>query len=160
MIVTFVVGMVVGSYLYLYGFAPQYNTLLKSVETSGELVIVGEAYGGCARGSICPSFQVASDGRYQAFPAATILADREVVTGLVSVALYKDLRDRFSQAGLAALAIPVTPNNCDSYRDGIDYRLRISAGDEQFLLDTCTTALASERAALQLLTNLVAEMGI
>ena len=159
-IVTFVVGAVVGSYLYLYGFAPQFKTLIDSAGSSGQLVIVGEAYGGCSRGSICTSFQVANDGSFRTFPTVAIGAERKVKTGQVSADLYKELRTALSKDALIALSKPVAGSNCSSYGDGVDYRLRVTAGDEQFVLDTCTTALANERDMSLLFSDMNEEINI
>lgn len=159
-IVTFLVGVVVGSYLYLYGFAPQYNTLIDSASNTGQLVIAGEAYGGCARGGICATFQVTNDGTFKAFPTQAREAERVVQTGKISTSLYQQFRASLTSGTLTRLAAPVTPKDCASHTDGIDYQLRIFFGDEQFTLDTCTTALADNLEQQILLDKLVIEMNI
>ena len=63
-LITLVVGLFLGSYLYVGFFAPRFSvTETSSVQTLDSLTIESEAYGSC--GSRCPSFQVIADGTYR-----------------------------------------------------------------------------------------------
>lgn len=159
-LVTFVVGMFVGSYLYLFGFSQQFTFFGELTKDTGGLMIFGEAYGGCERGGICASFRLNSDGTYASFPAA---ADREArikEEGEISGELRRTLRETFLPDYLFALSKEITPEMCESFYDGVEYRYRISVGDEQYLLDTCDTALANDTDAQVLLQTLLSSVGL
>lgn len=157
-VVTFVVGMIVGAYLFVYGFNPQYELVTNWTDDVGTFAIAGEAYGGCSRGSICASFQVTEAGAYRAFAAVPVGKERIPVSGTLSSALYRDLRNAFTSESLLLLEEPVVSERCASATDGIDYRVRVSLGSEQFVLDTCTTALANDKPTRDLIKKLVSTM--
>jgi len=67
-LITFAMGIVLGFYIYVTGFAT--NNQRESVspdEAESGLIITGEAYGGCQRVGNCPSFNIAVDGTYRYF---------------------------------------------------------------------------------------------
>jgi len=158
-LVTFIVGALVGGYLYLYGFSTQFAPLgeLTEVET---FTIIAEAYGGCERGGFCAEFQLASDGTFRAFPAALRQEDRMLREGEVERDVIRGLRDTFTADYLFKLSDPVASVDCASFVDGLDYRYRIIRGDEQYLLDTCDTALAYDASAKDALRNLFSDVGL
>ena len=68
MLSTFAMGLIVGFYVYLVGFAPAAERVETAIESAtASLTITGEAYGGCLRSSSCPSFNIATDGTYRYF---------------------------------------------------------------------------------------------
>ncbi|MBY0310077.1 hypothetical protein K2Q16_02960 [Patescibacteria group bacterium] len=159
-LITFVVGVCVGSYLYLYGFSQQFSFFGELTKDTDALVIVGGAYGGCERGGLCASFQLATDGTYASFPAAGDREARIKEEGEISAPLLRELRDTFTVDYLSALEQSITPEMCETYTDGIEYRFRIAVGEEQFELDSCDTALANDAAAQDLLQRLLSSVGL
>lgn len=159
-LVTFVIGVFVGSYLYLFGFSQQFTFFGELTKDANALMIFGEAYGGCERGGLCGSFQLASDGTYASFPA---VADREArmkEEGEIPADLRRALRETLTDDYLFELSKIIIPEMCETYRDGIDYRFRISIGEEQYLLDSCDTELANDVAAQALLQRLLSSVGL
>ncbi len=156
---TFFVGVLVGGYLYLYGFSTQFAPLgeLTEVET---FTVLAEGYGGCERGGFCATFQLESDGTFRAFPAAFEREERIRREGEVASGVMGELRDVFTPDYLFALSEPVDPVDCASFVDGVDYRYRIIRGDEQYLLDTCDTALSYDKSAQDRLRNLFSDVGL
>jgi hypothetical protein len=159
-LVTFIVGVFVGSYLYLFGFTQQFSFFGELTQDKHSLTIFGEAYGGCMRGGLCASFQLAPDGTFASFPAAADLEVRIKEDGEISSDLRRELRETFTTEYLFALSEDITPEMCESFYDGIEYRYRISVGDEQYLLDTCDTALANDEDAQALLQRLLSSVGL
>ncbi len=156
-VVTFLVGMVVGVYLYLFGFAQQFDVLEEISDSGGEeLVINGEAYGGCARGGGCGTFQVAGDGAFTSFPPVAVGDERLRRTGRVDEVLWDELSLILTPLRLRELATEAPSGDCASFYDGIDYRFYIDRGDERFLIDTCTTLLRTDERVLDLLQQLTA----
>lgn len=159
-VVTFIVGVIVGAYLFVYGFNPQYEQVTNWTEEVGTFSVAGEAYGGCKRGGICASFQITDRGAYKTFPAVSAGEERIPTEGILPSAVYRDLRNAFTGDSLVVLEEPVTSNGCASATNGIDYRLRVSLSSEQFVLDTCTTALADDKPTRDLIKKLVSTMSL
>jgi hypothetical protein len=156
---TLLIGMFAGGYLYLYGFSAQFAPLgeLAEVET---FTVFAEAYGGCERGGMCAAFQLESDGSYRTLAATAAGEERVRREGEVAGSVMRELRDVFTPEYLFRLSDPITPVDCASYVDGIDYRYRIIRGDEQYHLDTCDTALSYDKSAQDSLRNLFSDVGL
>jgi hypothetical protein len=156
---TFFVGVLVGGYLYLYGFSTQFAPLgqLTEVET---FTVLAESYGGCNWGGFCATFQLNTDGTFRAFPAAFEREERVRREGEVASGVMRELRDVFTAEYLFSLAEPIESVDCASFVEGIDYRYRIIRGDEQYTLDTCDTALAYDASARDQLRNLFSDVGL
>lgn len=151
---TFILGLVAGWYLFVFGFSLQFGEVAELVEAE-PLVIIGEAYGGCERGGYCASYQVADDGSYRALAGAPDrMTRREPKEGTVPDEWRRDLHGLFSQEALKKLSQPYNKTSCRTYTDGIEYRYRIELGNETYELDTCTTALAVDADAQALLQDL------
>lgn len=159
-LITFVVGLFVGSYLYLFGFSQQFTFFGELTEQPTGLTIFGEAYGGCERGGLCGSFQLAADGSYASFPSVGDREARVKEEGDIPAELRRTLRDTFTDDYLFDLSEPFVPEMCATYSDGVDYRFRISIGEEQYLLDTCDTELANDATAQTLLRRLLSSVGL
>ncbi len=144
-LVTFLIGFIAGAYLYLVGYAPQFQASqgVDDAETS-ELVIVGQMYGGMRVG-LPPSFQVNEDGTYRYLPFSE---NPDVPAPAVSGELPSDLRravvGALSERALTAAATEVTPEMCAQMVDGVDYRYLISFGGTEYRLDTCGTDFSHE----------------
>lgn len=151
---TFILGLVSGWYLFVFGFSLQFGEVAELVE--GEtLVVIGEAYGGCERGGYCASFRVADDGSYRAFAGAPDRTQPRVSSeGEIPKDWQRDLRDMLGHEKLEDLSQPYNKTTCRTYNDGIEYRYRIELGEDTYELDTCTTRLATDADTSSLLQDL------
>ena len=146
-LVTFLIGFIAGAYLYLVGYAPQFQagSGVTDEAVAEELVIVGEMYGGMRVG-LPPSFQVNEDGTYRYIPFSE---NPELPAGAVEGELPRELRqsvvNALSGSVLEAAATPIEPEMCAQMVDGIDYRYLIAMDGVEYRLDTCGTDFSHER---------------
>ncbi len=140
-LITFTVGLFAGGFLYLNGFVTLFTfDLVKEEEAFLDLVIVGEAYGGCR--TMCPTFRMLSDGSYRYIYTS---ASGEVArSGTFPFALQREIKQSLSPASLAAQAETREPSFCQSYTDGIDVQYEITLDGETYVLDSCGTAVDGE----------------
>ncbi len=152
--VTFFIGMVAGSYLYLVGFAPNFEEIEMPIDgevTSASLVIFGEMYGGDRYGAP-PRFELSANGgyRYTPFneePSIPVAAEE----GMLPEALMLEVRQVLAPRTLKAAAEEVTPESCAMFVDGSEYRYRIGLADETYVLDTCGTNFAYDSELAKIL---------
>jgi hypothetical protein len=156
-IVTFVVGLLTGGYLYLFGFSQQFSLdeLSESVATPDrDFTMTIEAYGGCDRSGRCPRYVVGSDGAVTGTVPATPEAGK--VTGQLDQQLWLELQDYFYPEQLDVLSEPmVSADDCASADDGVDYQVTVIRGSVTYRLDTCRSALAEDDVAYALLLDVV-----
>jgi hypothetical protein len=152
---TFIVGVFVGFYVYVTGFAPTVEKIETTVEEIGEtLIVTGEAYGGCDRVQTCPSFNIADDGtyRYSYTPrGATTPVLRE---GALPLSIQRNLKKYATKDTLEQFSKPVDPVMCESYVDGIDVRYVIELEGELYTLDSCGTNVDVDSKLWQTLSGL------
>jgi len=153
---TFLVGLACGVYVYFAGYSPVATTVVEKVETlSDSLVIVGEAYGGCAMvQNSCPSFQVSDDGEYRYFYKPRQATEQVLREGSIPRALMADLRQVATMNELQVASLPIEPAFCDSYRDGIDVKYRVTVNDTTYELDSCGTDVDGNGVLWQTLSQL------
>lgn len=159
-LVTFVVGTIVGAYLYIFGFSPQFSGVGDALQSSNEFRITGTAYGGCAFGGICGSFQIDAEGAFRMYPNALDKDAHILREGEVTETLWREVQRTFSATALEQLSRPIVPPSCVSESDGIDYDVRVYIGDAEYELDTCDTALVRSAAELALLRRLISDVGL
>jgi len=134
---TFLTGMFAGVFLYLSVYAPQYET--QPVPERSALTIVGEQYGGCARGpNDCPSFRLTGDRSYQ------YLATGEREEGTLPRQITTPIFSAITTFRLQSLAAPVERDDCTSFVDGIDYRYEVTFENTRYTLDTCRTSFSRD----------------
>lgn len=155
MLMTFVSGVFVGVYAFFVGYSPAASTVENSV---GELVdnvtIVGEAYGGCDRVNVCPTFRVAADGSYRYFYTPGPGAAEVLREGQLPVILRRNLYSLLEPSILAPASQPTEPALCASYTDGIDVRYTVTRNGERYVLDSCGTAVDGESDLWQTLSRI------
>ncbi len=141
-LITFTVGLIMGGYLYLTQFLPNFSpeALMDSVMTE-TFVIEGEMYGGF-RGRSAPSFQLESGGSYRYLPSAPLDALPDVRTGTLPRKVWEAVERSMSETALITAAQARTGSDCASFVDGIDYRYRVQVDEAVYVLDSCTTALS------------------
>ncbi len=134
-------------YVYFAGYAPAMTTISeKAADRSNSLVIVGEAYGGCSMTNFCPSFQVAADGTYRYFYLPQGADEQVLREGELPSVLQKELRRVVTAAELQVASLPIEPALCESYRDGIDVKYRVTLGGSEYTIDSCGTDVNGEGA--------------
>ncbi|MFM2423943.1 MAG: hypothetical protein RLZZ70_332 [Candidatus Parcubacteria bacterium] len=148
------VGVITGSYLYLVGFAPEFESSNIPLEgESSDFVLIGEKYS-ADESSVPASFQVRDDGSYRYLPESpNPEAPLPAVEGKLSRAQLSDIQSMLDASALAAVESSTiadacsAPNTTGSYLyfvtvDGIEYQLdsciddfSVVAGLETVLLD-------------------------
>ena len=139
LLITFGVGVVAGGYLYLTGFAPQFEELSGQTEAVyDDLVIVGDVYGG-RRINSTPSFQVLNDGTYRYLPSTPTGETVAAKEGTLPASLLREVKRELTKKSLTADATKVPATNCNSFVDGVDYRYTITLDSANYDLDSCGT---------------------
>lgn len=145
MIVTFIVAVCAGFYLYLTAFAPQFEDLTgQTEEVYEDFVIEGSQYGGDRMGGSAPSFQVLKNGTYRYLPYTAEGEVAEAKEGTVPRSLLTEIKNILTADSLESASTIVTRGDCMSYVDGIDYAYAVTLRGESYTLDTCTTNLKSD----------------
>lgn len=161
MLVTLVVGMIVGAYLYVFGFSQQFTFFGGLTEDRSSLSMSGNAYGGCERGGVCGSFQLQSDGTFRTLlPSIGRTSTRVQYEGELSASQMREIRQVFTGRGAPAFGQAIVPDSCASDVDGIDYVVRVSVGGTTYTFSTCDTAIARDATAMQVLRELISGVGL
>lgn len=142
-LITFLVGVAAGMYLYLTGFAGLVSKLsIPDIEKATEFVIVGDVYGGCREA--CPSFQVVHDGSYRYLYTPAAGAEQVLRQGVLPISLRRQLEAVITPIELAKQSKEIQPLLCNSYSDGIDVKYEITLDGQLYVLDSCGTAVEAE----------------
>ncbi len=155
MIVTFIVAVCAGFYLYLTAFAPQFEDFTgQTEEVYEEFMIVGSQYGGDKMGGTAPSFQVLQNGSYRYIPYTSEGAVVEAKEGSIPRSLFNEVKNALAADSLESAGIIVTRGDCLSYVDGLDYTYFVTLEGESYTLDTCSTNLKSDGSVARALDKL------
>lgn len=139
-LITFVVGVIAGGYLYINNFAGFVSKLeTPDVEKVSEFIIVGDVYGSCREA--CPSFQVVSDGSYRYMYTPFAGASQVLRQGTLPAQLQKSLRTVLTDTALTKQSQVIQPLVCNSYSDGIDVKYSITIDGKEYSIDSCGTAV-------------------
>lgn len=145
MVMTFVVGIFAGFYLYTTAFAPQFDEFMgQTEEVYNDFVIEGTQYGGDRMGGTAPSFQLLEKGSFRYLPYAVSGGSVAAKEGNLPKTLLTEIKQVVTPESLAIAAGPVVRGDCMSYVDGLDYTYAVTLEGENYTLDTCTTALTSD----------------
>ena len=136
LLITFMVGIVVGGYVYLSGFATTYK--LPTVGTEDqytELVITGDAFGACESNFSCLSFQLLQDGSYQA------IVGNETATrsykGTISSRARQDLATVLDLETLHAMSEAKANPVCHYGEEATNFKFLVSREGKNYSFDTC-----------------------
>ena len=137
---TFVMGIIAGFFFYLTVYAPAYKNDVASQEQQSKdaVVVEGQMYGGCSSANSCASFRLLDNHsyNYQPYPGADI--EKQKLPSDIAKTIFDAIgTDAFYNA-----EEQVTPANCASNSDGLDFTYTISLDGDTYTLDTCKTALA------------------
>jgi hypothetical protein len=139
-LITFVVGLFIGGYLYVTGFVPliSQNSVQEAVDLNS-LVINGELYGAC--GNDCSSFQVLNDGSYSYLYRPAIGEDMVLRRGSLPRSVQRDLSRALNTEELISQSTPTRTTECEAKVYGYDVTYDITFAGEDFILDSCDTAV-------------------
>ena len=142
-LITFIAGFLAGVFLYLTGGAATNESVSKvpEAEKLSEFTIVSDVYGGCNQANVCPSFQVLSDGSYRYFHTPPNASEQVLRQGTLPLTLQKELKKVVTATSLSAQSKKITPSLCNSAMDGIDVKYKISLDREEYVIDSCGTAI-------------------
>ncbi len=139
-LITFVIGVLIGGYLYLTGFATTFLIpSVDEVDVYEQLVITGDSYGECALDNGCLSFQVLGDRSYRAVFDST--GEQRVVSGTISRALWRDITATLDPVVMDRQAMPLPERECSYGAEETNFRFSVSLSGVTYRFDTCTTAL-------------------
>lgn len=142
-LITFLIGIVAGGYLYLTNFAGLVSKILTpDAEKAAEFVIIADAYGGCR--NLCPSFQVTHDGSYRYLYVPSAGEEKIVRQGELPHALRTKLLEVVTKGELVRQSEVIEPSYCESFADGIDVIYEIELDGEKYALDSCGTAVEAK----------------
>lgn len=150
------IGIIAGSYLYLVGYAPEFQSGqgVDTEEEATEFVVIGEMYGGMRVG-VPPSFQIENDGSYRYLPFSdNPEVPSPAIEGAIPRTLLRDLKAALTDDVLVAAAKPETKEMCAENVDGIDYRYIVVKDGVEYELDTCTTIFSNETETGETLLSL------
>lgn len=140
----FLIGMIAGSYLYLVGYAPEFQSG-QGVDTQNEeeeFMVVGEVYGGM-RAGIPPTFQILADGSYRYVKFSdNVEVPGEVLEGNLPKDMFRSLKNSTSLEVLEDAAREIQPEMCAQMVDGLDYKYTIVKEGEEYDLNTCGTNIS------------------
>jgi hypothetical protein len=153
--ITFVIGLIAGSYLYLTGFATTFE--LPEVDDSeiyAGLVITGDFYGVCDVDDACISFQLLENGGYR-----VIVGNREndlIKEGVLPRGIRLELEKSLDKESLAEFSKSLTVSSCNfDIETENNYSFTISLDETEYTLDTCETAIDYESSAWASLVKLL-----
>ena len=136
--ITLVVGIGCGVYLFLTGFAPLANEMADiEISPTSRFEIVSEVFGGCR--NACPSFQVISNGTYRYLYTPRAGAEQVIRQGTLPIPIQNKLKAALDVREIAPQAVEVTPLLCNSFNDGIDIDYFITIDDVEYMLSSCGT---------------------
>lgn len=143
--------MVTGGYLYVIGFVPTAVTLEESLTNlDPDYVIVAEEYGGCETDGACAAFQLRSDGQLR-FSAG---GNSELLETEITPSQLEEVNSAIRETNFVTASELVEPVSCPSFGAGNDLLYEITAGDQQFSLDTCGTRFSTESAFAQAMSSI------
>lgn len=138
--ITFVMGMLVGGYLYFTEFVSGADVLDGS--DSSTFVLTSEAYGGCDPS--CPSFRLNNDGTYIYRYTPAEEQSQVKRDGVLPLTIQKDLKKALDIREIKAQSKDVVNEVCTSDSEGVDVFYDMTYKDEDYTLDSCGTAVDGE----------------
>lgn len=157
LMITFFVGVVVGGYIYLSGFATTFK--LPEVGTQEQytnMVVTGESFGACEADSTCLSFQILQDGSYQAI-VGTDVAVRDY-KGTISHRNRKTLNTTLTPANLEVMTKLKSDTVCDYVEEATNFEFTVTREGKNYSFDTCRFDIDYKSEAWKGLTEVWGEI--
>lgn len=142
-LITIVIGVVAGAYLYIAHFTKLYgHDEVATQEEQAEFSLLAEAYGSC--GSSCPAFQLKHDGSYRyRFYTDTTLPPT-VKEGTLPLNEQRVVGRALDAEALAEQSQAVPIGTCNSATGGVDIKYTVVYKSQPYKIDSCGTAVDSE----------------
>ncbi len=138
---TFAIGLFSGFYVYVTGFAPNYNNEIPVDENvlDNSFAIRAEQEGVCGMaGVVCPSFELLSNRKYRYIGAHSLTEPTpEPVTGYIPRAEFDKLKNMVKKLDLLELQKPGP--YCQTTDNGIGYRYNVILDGIAYELNSCGT---------------------
>lgn len=153
-LITFIVGLLAGGYLYLTGFATTFKLPEATTDdVYAEFVIVGESYGACKEMGNCLSFQLLENGSYRALYGD---GGDDVTTheARIPFSLRRELKENLTSTLLTLDSKMSEVPICQFGNEGTNFRFRISRDEVNYVLDTCLTDIDYDGLPWQTLVKL------
>lgn len=153
-LITFAIGMIVGGYLYLTGFAPNYKLpAVDDVNVYQNFVLTGDSYGACENINGCLSFQLLNDGSYRAIYDST--GAKVALDGDITRTMLRDIPNAFTEELLRVQSANNLDGSCHYGSAESNYRFTVNYNDEVFSLDTCGSQIDYNGATWNYLKNFI-----
>ncbi len=157
-LITFVVGVFAGGYLYLTIFATYVDKIeVPDVEKASEFSIIGDTYGGCR--NQCASFQVLSDASFKYLYTPTTGGEQQILEGTLSRTLQNRVDHALVVSELQRQSVEVVKTDCKSHADGIDVVYEITLKGEKYVIDSCGTAADGDSELWKVLAEIWQSFG-
>ena len=153
LLMTFVTGILAGSYIYFTGFREIDFEPREPQAAPSSFSIAVSMYGGCAMVGICPSYRFDETGAFQLF-TDTRSGVEERLSGQVPQEWLQRVESALATIDLQAQSTPQEYESCAAWLDGIDFEYNITVAGEQFRLDTCGTAVDVDNELIETLDEL------
>jgi hypothetical protein len=138
MILTALFGVITGGYLYVVGFAPQFDELVGNTEVVyDDFMVIGEKFSSDTT-TVGPSFQLLNDRSFR-YIMGDDTTTAEPKEGYLPIKLYRDLTDTLQSTNVDALSSARETENCLVDRGGVDYVYDVTVAGTQYTFDTCLT---------------------
>jgi hypothetical protein len=157
-LITFVVGIFAGVYLYVSVFATIVDKVVVPDEARiSDFSIVGDTYGGCR--NRCASFQVLSDASFKYLYTPTTGGEQKILEGNLSLSLQNRIDRALVVSELERQSASVEKIDCSSAADGIDVVYEITVKGEKYLIDSCGTAADGDSELWKVLAEIWQSFG-
>ncbi len=154
LVTTFLIGCVAGWYLYITAFAPQFDHLVGQTEAVYEdLVVIGEQYGS-TQTAATPSFQVLKDGSFNYVTYSPETGEATHKEGTLPRSLWTSVKTDLGRVKLEMLSKPVPALTCAPTNGGVNYRYDVTLNSVVYNLNTCSSGLSQDQAAIATLDKL------
>jgi len=152
-LITFVVGVLAGGYLYVAIFASIVEKAdIPDQADISKLSIIGDVYGGCRER--CSSFQVLGDASFKFLYYPTDGGGQKILEGKLPLSLQNRIDKAFKVSELERQSVEVEGTECASYTDGIDVVYEITLDGKKYIIDSCSTASDGESALWKTLSEI------
>jgi hypothetical protein len=152
-LITFIFGFFAGGYLYLTGFATNFELPDAPTENAyEEFVIEAKEYGQCQKDNTCLSFQMLDDGDYRSIIGTT--EEGTVREGAVPRSMRKQLSEELIKKKLVDLIEVRIDSNCQSNSEATNFIYQVTIDGVEYQLDTCSKDFSEKKAPWTSLVNL------
>lgn len=142
--ITFLFGLAVGMILYLSsGLSFDFLSSIVKNQADKQLVIVGEQYGECEPD--CQQFRLEADGTYRFLYTPDMQIGRVVRDGTLPTDLAKKIKQAITSREIQSQSKPISvTGGCKTSINGVNVRYQIKLGGEEYLIDSCLTAVVPD----------------